>query len=87
MTTGVPQYTREHSSAPHTRWWEGRVAALLQELVGTLCNRRYTEKSVAYAESHDQAIVGDQTIGETHQGYAALVHLSMHFVARQHLLD
>lgn len=34
-----------------------------QELVGTLCNRRYTEKSVAYAESHDQALVGDQTIG------------------------
>jgi 1,4-alpha-glucan branching enzyme len=39
------------------------VSAPLQELVSTLCNRRYTEKSVAYAESHDQAIVGDQTIG------------------------
>lgn len=34
------------------------------ELVGVLCNRRYTEKTVAYAESHDQALVGDQTIGE-----------------------
>eukprot|EP00257_Ricinus_communis_P016703 XP_015574958.2 LOW QUALITY PROTEIN: 1,4-alpha-glucan-branching enzyme, chloroplastic/amyloplastic [Ricinus communis] len=28
----------------------------------SLTNRRYTEKCVAYAESHDQAIVGDKTI-------------------------
>eukprot|EP00128_Syssomonas_multiformis_P008502 Colp12_sorted_trinity150504_noHs@6785 len=28
----------------------------------TLCNRRYKEKTVAYAESHDQALVGDKTI-------------------------
>lgn len=24
--------------------------------------RRYTERTVAYAESHDQALVGDKTI-------------------------
>lgn len=42
----------------HTRDEHWRMS----ELVGTLCNRRYTEKSVAYAESHDQALVGDQTI-------------------------
>jgi 1,4-alpha-glucan branching enzyme len=35
------------------------------ELIGVLCNRRYTEKTVGYAESHDQALVGDQTIGES----------------------
>ena len=28
----------------------------------TLTNRRYAEKCIAYAESHDQAIVGDKTI-------------------------
>jgi len=28
----------------------------------TLSNRRYKEKNVAYAESHDQALVGDKTI-------------------------
>lgn len=28
----------------------------------TLENRRYGEKSIAYAESHDQALVGDKTI-------------------------
>ena len=27
-----------------------------------LMNRRHSEKTVAYAESHDQALVGDKTI-------------------------
>lgn len=31
-------------------------------LVHTLTNRRYKETTVAYAESHDQALVGDKTI-------------------------
>lgn len=29
---------------------------------GTLLNRRRNEKTIAYAESHDQALVGDQTL-------------------------
>jgi len=28
----------------------------------TLCNRRYLEATVAYCESHDQALVGDKTL-------------------------
>lgn len=32
------------------------------EIVHTLENRRYREKCVAYAESHDQALVGDKTL-------------------------
>lgn len=31
-------------------------------IVHTLTNRRHQEKCVAYAESHDQALVGDKTI-------------------------
>lgn len=31
-------------------------------IVHTLTNRRYGEKTIAYAESHDQALVGDKTI-------------------------
>lgn len=31
-------------------------------IVHTLSNRRYKENTVAYAESHDQALVGDKTI-------------------------
>jgi len=32
------------------------------DIVHTLTNRRWLEKSIAYAESHDQALVGDKTI-------------------------
>ncbi|KAK0499782.1 glycoside hydrolase family 13 protein [Armillaria luteobubalina] len=32
------------------------------DIVHTLTNRRYGEKSVAYCESHDQALVGDKTL-------------------------
>uniref|UniRef100_H3AP55 1,4-alpha-glucan branching enzyme n=2 Tax=Latimeria chalumnae TaxID=7897 RepID=H3AP55_LATCH len=31
-------------------------------IVFTLVNRRYSEKCIAYAESHDQALVGDKTL-------------------------
>lgn len=31
-------------------------------IIHTLTNRRYAEACVAYAESHDQALVGDKTI-------------------------
>uniref|UniRef100_A0A183DQQ2 1,4-alpha-glucan branching enzyme n=1 Tax=Gongylonema pulchrum TaxID=637853 RepID=A0A183DQQ2_9BILA len=34
----------------------------MNNLVFTLENRRYGEKNVAYAESHDQALVGDKTL-------------------------
>ncbi|KAL6011913.1 hypothetical protein ACLOJK_002379 [Asimina triloba] len=34
----------------------------MKEIVSSLTNRRYTEKCIAYVESHDQAIVGDKTI-------------------------
>lgn len=32
------------------------------DIVHTLTNRRWLEKCIAYAESHDQALVGDKTI-------------------------
>lgn len=32
------------------------------DIVHTLTNRRWSEKCIAYAESHDQALVGDKTI-------------------------
>lgn len=37
----------------------------MKEISCTLTNRRYTEKCIAYAESHDQSIVGDKTIAFT----------------------
>lgn len=35
----------------------------MNDIVASLCNRRYTEATVAYVESHDQCLVGDQTLG------------------------
>jgi len=32
------------------------------QIVNAMTNRRWKEKCIAYAESHDQAIVGDKTI-------------------------
>lgn len=32
------------------------------DIIHTLTNRRWSEKCVCYAESHDQALVGDKTI-------------------------
>ena len=32
-------------------------------LVSSLCNRRRSERTVGYVESHDQSLVGDQTLG------------------------
>ncbi|PKA60826.1 1,4-alpha-glucan-branching enzyme, chloroplastic/amyloplastic [Apostasia shenzhenica] len=37
----------------------------MKEIVSILTNRRYTETCIAYAESHDQSIVGDKTIAFT----------------------
>ncbi|KAI0321955.1 glycoside hydrolase [Amylostereum chailletii] len=34
----------------------------MSDIVHTLVNRRHGEKSVAYVESHDQALVGDKTL-------------------------
>ncbi len=34
----------------------------LGNILYTLTNRRYNEKHISYAESHDQSIVGDKTL-------------------------
>lgn len=46
------QLLKEHSD---DEWDMGNI-------IHTLTNRRWQEKTVAYAESHDQALVGDKTL-------------------------
>ncbi|KAJ6736514.1 14-ALPHA-GLUCAN-BRANCHING ENZYME [Salix viminalis] len=41
---------------------KGDLEWSMNEISWSLTNRRYTEKCIAYAESHDQSIVGDKTI-------------------------
>ncbi len=53
---GIPDYwIRLIKEVPDEEWPMG---SLWQELV----NRRSDEKTISYAESHDQALVGDQTL-------------------------
>ncbi|XP_077986514.1 1,4-alpha-glucan-branching enzyme-like [Glandiceps talaboti] len=46
-------------------------------IVHTLINRRHGEKTVAYAESHDQALVGDKTIAFWLMDKAMYTHMSL----------
>ncbi len=56
LAMGIPDYWIKLLKEKKDEDWN------LGELYYTLINRRYGEKHVAYAESHDQALVGDKTI-------------------------
>lgn len=56
LAMGLPDYwikLLKHSSDEH---WD------MEEVWNVMVNRRYKEKNIAYAESHDQALVGDKTL-------------------------
>ncbi len=56
LAMGVPDYWIKLLKEKTDEQWD------LGELFGTLLNRRYGEKHIGYAESHDQALVGDKTL-------------------------
>lgn len=56
LAMGVPDYWIKILKEKKDEDWQ------LAEIFGTLLNRRYGEKHIGYAESHDQALVGDKTI-------------------------
>ena len=56
LAMGIPDYWIKILKERKDEEWN------LGELLSTLLNRRYGEKHVGYAESHDQALVGDKTI-------------------------
>ncbi len=56
LAMGIPDYWIK--LLEHTRDEDWR----LDEIYDTLTNRRCGEKTIAYAESHDQALVGDKTL-------------------------
>ena len=56
LAMGIPDYWIKLLKEKRDEEWN------LAELFSTLLNRRYGEKHVGYAESHDQALVGDKTI-------------------------
>lgn len=48
------------------------------DIVWTLINRRYGERHIAYAESHDQALVGDKTIAFWLMDKEMYTHMSVY---------
>lgn len=56
LAMGVPDFwIKLTKDTPDEAWSVGSIW-------GTLTNRRWDEKHIGYAESHDQSIVGDQTL-------------------------
>lgn len=53
---GIPDYWIKLLKHKRDEDWN------IHEMWHTLTNRRYKEKTIAYAESHDQALVGDKTV-------------------------
>jgi 1,4-alpha-glucan branching enzyme len=56
LAMGIPDYWIKILKEKSDEQW------VLGEVFGTLLNRRYGERHVGYAESHDQALVGDKTL-------------------------
>ncbi|MCC6240408.1 MAG: alpha amylase C-terminal domain-containing protein [Phycisphaerales bacterium] len=56
LAMGVPDYWIKLLKERKDEQWN------LGEIFSTLLNRRYGEKHIGYAESHDQALVGDKTL-------------------------
>lgn len=53
---GIPDFWIKYLKEKKDEDWN------IHELWSVMTNRRHNEKTVAYAESHDQAIVGDKTV-------------------------
>lgn len=53
---GIPDYWIKILKHKSDEQWN------IHEMWGTLTNRRFGERTIAYAESHDQALVGDKSI-------------------------
>ena len=56
LAMGIPDYWIKLLKHSRDEEWD------INEIFNVLINRRFGEKTIAYAESHDQALVGDKTI-------------------------
>ena len=56
LAMGIPDYWIKLLKEKPDEHWN------LSEIYHTLLNRRAHEKHIGYAESHDQALVGDKTL-------------------------
>ncbi|QNE40161.1 1,4-alpha-glucan-branching enzyme [Hymenobacter sp. NBH84] len=69
LAMGIPDYWIKLLKHTRDEDWN------LHDLWYTLTNRRLGEKTVAYAESHDQALVGDKTLAHWLMDAAIYTHM------------
>jgi 1,4-alpha-glucan branching enzyme len=69
---GIPDFWIKYLKEKRDEDWD------IHELWGVMSNRRYKERTVAYAESHDQAIVGDKTIAFWLMDKDMYFHMQVH---------
>ena len=79
LAMGVPDYWVKLIKERKDEHWN------LGELFGAMLNRRFGEKHVGYAESHDQALVGDKTIA--FRLMDAAMYWQMSVDAQSHVID
>jgi 1,4-alpha-glucan branching enzyme len=70
LAMGIPDYWIKLIKDQRDEDWN------IEELWNTLANRRYGEKTIAYAESHDQALVGDKTLAFRMMDQAMYFHMA-----------
>ncbi len=77
---GIPDYWIKIIKEKADEDWD------IHEMWGMLGNRRWKEKTIAYAESHDQALVGDKTLAfwlmDKEMYFSMSVHQHNHIIDR-----
>ncbi len=71
LAMGIPDYWIKLLKERRDEDWD------VGEIWGVLTNRRYGEPTIAYAESHDQALVGDQTLAFRMMGENIYHHMTV----------
>jgi 1,4-alpha-glucan branching enzyme len=72
LAMGLPDFWIKTLKEKSDEEWD------IQEVWHTVNNRRYKEKTIAYAESHDQALVGDKTIAFWLMDKEMYYHMQVH---------
>jgi 1,4-alpha-glucan branching enzyme len=72
LAMGIPDYWIKTLKEKSDEQWD------IYEMWSVLNNRRYKEKTIAYVESHDQAMVGDKTIAFWLMDKEMYYHMHIH---------
>jgi len=79
LSMGVPDFWKKTITEKQDEEWH------VEEMFHKLTNRRGDEKVISYAESHDQALVGDKTI--IFRFLDSVMYDSMRFDQKNYLVD